>query len=256
MEIILVIDVGNTNIKFAVYQQEKQLSFHKVNTKEKHNFQKELSFVLNNGEIQPNCCVFVSVVPSINTQIQSALDALSIQTFVISTAIKTNLHFNDVVQNELGNDLLCMAAYSHHKFKTELLALSLGTASAIIHITGDGEIKHSLIFPGLKSGAKNLFESAEQLDEIDLDSHTELLALDTKSALKSGITYAYVGSIKYIIQEYKRLIHPDIVVVASGGMSSLVKQYCQEIDYCDRDLVMKGALYLYSLNRNENCTSK
>lgn len=249
MEIILVVDVGNTNIKFAIYQNNKQIAFHKIDTKIKHNFKKEIDFVLNNGELNPHKCVYVSVVPSIDKELIEAFKILNFKIFIVNTKIKTNIILNDIAKAELGNDLLCIAAYSYYFYQKELIALSLGTASAIIHIDKDGELKHSLIFPGLKSGAKNLFESAEQLDEIDLDNHTELLALDTKNALKAGIIYAYVGSVKYIIDQYRKLIHPQLLVIASGGMSKLVKQYCDEIDYCDRDLVMKGALYLYSINK-------
>lgn len=252
MEVVLVIDIGNTNIKFAIYQGQKQLLFDKVNTKCKNDYNQIIDNLLAKTKIKPCKCVFVSVVPSVETEILNSLKLKSIQIFIINTKIKTNLILNDIVKNELGNDLLCMAAYGYYLYKKELIVLSLGTASAMIHIDGFGEIKHSLIFPGLKSGAKNLFESAEQLEEIDLDNHTDILALDTKNALKAGIIYAYVGSIKFIINQYKKLINDQLIVIASGGMSKLIKQYCNDIDYCDRDLIMKGALFLKELNDENN----
>lgn len=246
---ILVIDVGNTNIKYAIYKGDEQIAFYKSNTKGNHNFLLEIKRILSMTTESVDECVYISVVPSFDSKIIAALVKLNISYFIINTNINTNLILSETVKSELGNDLLCIASIGYYINKEEMLALSLGTASAMMHIDDKGEVKHCLIFPGLKSGAKNLFESAEQLEEIDFTNDVSFLALNTKNALKSGIVYAYVGSIKYLIDKFKEIFNKNLFVIVAGGMSEFIKRYCEEIDYCDRDLVMKGGLYLYNLNK-------
>lgn len=250
MGLKLIIDVGNTNIKFAIYDGYEQVYFNFYQTRQDHNYLSYFNdiyakFKKNDIEV----VIYVSVVPSIDNELIEVIKKEELFLFEINTNLKLNIKINEIAKKELGNDLLCLAAFSYEIYKQDLLAISLGTASAIIHIEDDGSLKHCLIFPGLKSGALNLFESAEKLNKTNLEKPASILALDTENALRAGITYAYIGSIKYIIQEYKKELKKDFKVVVSGGFGSMIEKNCEEVDYYDRDLVIKGAMLLYEKNK-------
>lgn len=250
MGLKLIIDVGNTNIKFAVYEGFDQRYFNAYQTKQEHDYFsyfKDIYAQFKKDDIE--VLIYVSVVPSIDSELLEVIKKEKINLFEINTSLKLNIKINDVAKKELGNDLLCLASISYEIYKQDLLAISLGTASAIIHLEKDGSLKHCLIFPGLKSGAMNLFESAEKLCKINLEKPDSILALDTKNALRAGITYAYIGSIKYIVEEYRKELGTDFKVVVSGGFGKMIEENCEEVDYYDRDLVIKGAMLLYEKNK-------
>lgn len=246
----LVVDVGNTNIKFAFYKEFEQQHFISIPTRKDYNFKQELENIFKQVDLKDiTVTIYVSVVPSIDELFINELRAINLNVFVIDTSIKTNVILNQIAKKELGNDLLCLAAIGYYIFNQEFLAISMGTASALIHIDDSGTLKHSLIFPGLKSGARNLFDSAEKLEAIDISKPESILALNTNAALRAGIAYAYIGSIDYILRRYQQELDRDFLVIASGGLGQMVKDGCDIIDYYDRDLVIKGALFLYEYNQ-------
>lgn len=246
----MVIDVGNTNIKFVLFNQNQAVTFKVLNTKEENDFKSFLQDFLKDTEIKHiKAVIYVSVVERIDLLLKPTIKELGLKLFEINTNLKLNFKMSATVKQEIGHDLICLAYYAYHHFKSACLAISLGTASACVYLDDQGYLKYCLIFPGLKTGAYNLFSSAEKLKQINLEKVDTILAQNTEQALRSGIIYSYIGSIKYIIKEYQKELQTDFKVLLAGGLANLVGSYCDEIAYYHRDIVIQGALLIYEYNQ-------
>jgi type III pantothenate kinase len=59
--------------------------------------------------------------------------------------------------------------------------------------------------------------------------------------------FGAIGETKYIIERVKNEVLPEIKVIATGGLSNVMKKYA-DFDVCDPDLTLKGLAVLYGKN--------
>ncbi len=76
-----------------------------------------------------------------------------------------------------------------------------------------------------------------------------MIGQDTISAMQSGICWGYIDLIDGLVRRIKNEFGKPMKVVATGGVASLFEGASETIDYFDQDLVIRGLLEMYRLNR-------
>ena len=85
---------------------------------------------------------------------------------------------------------------------------------------------------------------------IELTSPKSVLGRNTETAMQAGIVYGFAGLVENIIKKIKfELGEEKVTVVATGGMSKIIKEEVSSIDFVDRTLTLNGLRLIYDLNQ-------
>lgn len=243
---LLAIDIGNSNIVLACVEEciTKTL---RINT---HPFLGvgEYKKILADFVESVNGAIVSSVVPSIDSIIKEAVeDIYNVEcAFVNSQSSDLEILLNN--PNEIGSDLLVTAVGALTKYNKTSIIVDLGTATKFTVVTTDKKFLGGAIAPGINSSFKGLFTSAEKLEEIEIINPTKVVETSTLACISSGMIYGYASMVDGMVERIKKEV-PNAVVVLTGGLATLIKDYLT-IEYIyDEYILIDGLKELYLKNR-------
>ncbi len=253
---ILVIDVGNTNITFGVYQGESlETSFHvmtqPIHTSDEYGMQ-IISMLELNGvhkdEIEG--VIIASAVPKLMHSLESAIKRyFDKRPLIVGPGIKTGISIVTENPKEIGPDLLVDAVAGYHKYGGPLIIVDFGTATTYIVINEKGEFTSGVICPGIRISAKALWEDTAKLPEVEIRKPRSILAKETIGSMQAGLFYGTVGQTEYIIEQIrKEMGRSDMKVVMTGGLGRLIGEGMKEEVTHDPSLTLDGLRILYEKN--------
>ena len=240
---LLTIDLGNTSIKMALWENARQVCF-SVNDSKQENYRGLiLNFLYRNNlkEEMIDDTIVSSVVPKATRILQQ--DILSLtgkKAILINPRNDYGLKIDTPNVDEVGSDLLVMCAYAYHVFHDELLVISLGTATVVSHVTKDGVFKHCVIAPGFGKIAETLWGNAAKLPEFQIKRTRTFLADNTVDAMNVGIYQGYIGSLRYMLAGLRTELGVRPRIVACGGFGKEVVRDIKEVEYYEADMVSSG----------------
>lgn len=244
---LLTVDIGNTNIVFGVFNENKLISKVRVDTHDEIAWQKAFS---NLNEL--DSASIVSVVPKVAGKLQEYLVSSGIDRERIKEVSplmeNTGVYFKGagVDPNELGADLFANAVANHHLFRKRVLSVDLGTASKFCVIEEDGLYKGTTIVPGMKLALDALLDQIPLLPRISFEPTGKIINTDTVSCLQSGIFYGYCSLVDELIRKIKKE-QGELFVVLTGGIGSVLHEFLQEVDEFIPSLTLQGAEILYRM---------
>lgn len=255
---ILVMDVGNTNIKMGVFDGEKNIKSFRVATDLRKTgdeygvivsallAQKGLSFADIDGVIMS------SVSPALNYTLEHMCRYfIGKDPIVMAPGIKTGLSIKYDNARELGSDRIVNAVAAVKKYGGPCIVVDFGTATTFSVVSGKNEFLGGAICPGIKTATDALVENAAKLPRIELEKPPCVIGRSTITNMQSGVIYGFIGLVENIVRMIKKeLGDDDVKVIATGGMSQLM-QYSDKktIDVVDRDLTLSGLKIIYDLNK-------
>ena len=254
----LVIDIGNTNTVFAIYEGLKskfqllksfRISSDLKRTPDEYSLIINQYFKLNDYDLNKLSGVAIaSVVPEILNNItifiKNYLDILLIKV----EANNLNIEIKIQNPNEAGQDRLINAfAIKKMKFDPAII-IDFGTATTFDVIGNGGAYLGGIIAPGVNLSIESLYKSTSRLPKISLKSlkneEDTLLGKNTTSAIESGIFWGYVCMIEGLINKLKKY-YPNSKVIATGGLSHVFKNNIRSIDIIEQNLTINGLAYFY-----------
>ena len=247
MENIFVIDIGNTNTVCGLYSNGDLVnSFRLSSDRDRTTDEYYVLFKSLNSEHKIDYIAVSSVVPIIGRTIESViLRYYNVPYIFVTGNTELGIKYNMTDPSFIGADLVVNAYAAWQKYKENCIICDFGTATTIQLIGSDGTFYGTIIMPGLTTAAYNLFEKAALLTNIQLEAPKELLGLNTRDALLSGIirghAFSIEGFVNSIMDNYSEL--GFITTIATGGVSNLVADHSQRIDIIDKTLTLDG-LYL------------
>lgn len=254
---ILVFDVGNTNIVLGVYQGKKLLNDWRISTdREKTSDEYGLIidqlFKYNKISIEDIEAVIISsVVPTL----MYSLQAMSIKYFkkeplIIGPGIKTGINIKYDNPKEVGADRIVNAVAAYEKYGGPLVVVDFGTATTFCAISKEGDYLGGVISPGIKISSEALFLRTAKLPKVELVKPKEVINKNTVSSMQSGIIYGYVGLVDYIVNRMKLEMPGEVkTVVATGGLSTLIASESTTITNVDKLLTLEGLRIIFEKNK-------
>lgn len=153
---------------------------------------------------------------------------------------------------EVGADRLVNGIGAYHLNRSNAIVIDFGTAITFDCISDRCEYLGGLILPGLQVSLGALSKKAAKLPQIDLHVPPQtVIGTSTISAMKSGVLYGYgamiEGLIKKVSEEMNRSGYPDPLIIATGGMASLLLDYSPSIQRVEPNLTLDGLNIIHQL---------
>lgn len=256
MEMILVIDVGNSNVVLGGVRGDEIVFEARVrtdSTKTSDEYCIDLKNILDIYGVdvkQVEGAIIASVVPQVVNTFQTAIRKLTGQkALVVGPGLKTGL--NIAIENpaQTGADLVvgCVAALKEHT--APLIVIDMGTATTIVVLDKNGALVGGSISPGVKISLDALTERTALLPGLQLDQPKKAIGRNTIDCMRSGIMLGAACMIDGLIDRMEEELGYKTTVIATGGIARFVVPMCRREIIYDKDLLVKGLATLYRDNK-------
>ena len=254
---ILVVDVGNTNITFGVYQGEKLCATFRMMSKTPHTSDEygvQIVDLLERNEIgreQLTGAIVASVVPNVmHALVGAVVKYVKLTPLIVGPGVKTGIRVITANPYEVGSDRIVDAVAAYEKYGGPVLVLDFGTATTYDYVTADGCFAAGITAPGIRTAARALWQEAAKLPEIEIIKPKTILAQETISSMQAGLVYGQIGQTEYIIRQVKKETGlKDMKVVATGGLGRIISAETDTIDIYDSTLTLDGLRIIYHKNK-------
>ncbi len=257
---ILVVDVGNTNITYGVFDGDELVSTFRMMSKTPRTSDEYgimIREMLKKNDIDrqkiEGICV-ASVVPNIMHSLLGGLSKYVNESILtVGAGTKTGIKIITEAPKEIGPDRIVDAVGAYVKYGGPILVLDFGTATTYDYITEKGEFAAGITAPGLRISAKALWEDTAKLPEIEIKKPKSIMAQETISSMQAGLVYGQIGQTEYIINQVKKESgREDLKVVATGGLGRIIADETDMIQVYDPMLTLEGLKFIYDKNRKKS----
>ena len=253
---ILTLDIGNTNIKTALFDGSDMKCYWRISTNRSMSSDEYgilLANLFQHNNMRMDCVTGImmsSVVPSVNFTIEHMCrNYFHMDPLMIAPGIKTGINIKYDNPRELGSDRIANAVAAYELYGGPCIFIDFGTATSFGCVSAKGEFLGGAICPGLKLSAEALVENAAKLPKFELVKPESAIGRSTITNLQSGIVFGHVGLVTYLIGRMREeLGAPKAKVVATGGLALLVSNESDVIDVLDGLLTLKGLRLIYERN--------
>lgn len=253
---LLVVDIGNTNLVLGVYQEKKlkchwRLATRLDQTGDEYAISIANLFHLADMPLKTVTGVIVaSVVPPIQSVVIRALKrSLDVPILIVGPGLKTSMPIRYDNPRDVGADRIVNAVAAYERVGGAVVVVDFGTATTFDLVGPQGDYLGGAIAPGLGLSMDALFEKTAKLPRIELIRPKKVVGRDTVSSMQSGLYWGYVGLVDSLID---RIIDESgfdpVEVVATGGLARLMAAESKKIEVIDEFLTLDGLRLLYERN--------
>lgn len=250
---LLTIDVGNTNITVGVFQGDDIRATFRITTKmPRTSDEYGMTFInlleqnkIKSGDIGD--VIIASVVPQVMHSLEgSIIKYFNIKPIIIEPGTKTGIRVATENPRQIGADRIVDAAAAYGLYGGPVFVLDFGTATTYDLVDKDGAFVSGVTAPGIRISARALWEDAAKLPEIEIKKPDSILGKDTITSMQAGLIYGQIGQTEYIIkQTIEQAAMGKIKVVATGGLGRIIANETDMIDVYDPNLTLKGMNLIY-----------
>jgi type III pantothenate kinase len=253
---LLAIDVGNTNTKFAVHDGSGWVGTWRSSTsstKTADDYAVWLAVALGFHRLRLDDltdCIISTVVPQAVFNLRNlARRHIGVEPLIIGepgTELKIDVKIPK--PSEAGADRLVNAIGAFVKHGGPAIVVDSGTATTFDIVGEDGSFEGGIISPGINLSLQALHTAAARLPRIEIRKPDKVIGTDTVGAMQSGVFLGYIELINGLIRRIQGEYGRPMTVVATGGVVSLFQGASDLIDHFDPDLTVEGLYEIFRRN--------
>ena len=244
---LLVVDIGNSNIVLGTYEN-KELKRHWRISTDRLRTGDEYGMLINNlfqfHQLQfkdVEAIIISSVVPSLIVPFSKMCERyFHIKPLVVGPGTKTGICIKYENPREVGADRIVNAVAAYHKYGGPLIIIDFGTATTFCALTEKGDYLGGAIAPGIGISSEALFQRTSKLPRIELKRPKSVICRNTVTSMQSGIIYGAAGQIDEIVRRMKEELGGEAKVIATGGLANLIAEVSSTIDAVEPFLTLEG----------------
>jgi len=254
---LLVLDIGNTNIALGVFEGEQLRATWRMATSVNQMADEYAALLLNllhhqgldaSDIKEASLC---SVVPPLTTTFVDLSERYFHTTpLVVGAGVKTGVRIRMDNPREVGADRIADAAAAHHLYGGSIIIIDLGTATTFGIVSKEGDYIGGIIATGIATAAEALFTRTAQLPRVELAHPNRVIGTNTVTAMQSGIIYGYASLVEGMLARIEKELGEKATVVATGGYAELIAKETAVIDKVNLDLTMIGLRLIYLMNKD------
>lgn len=257
---LLTMDIGNTNIKMALFEKEKMVGYWRLSSTRPYTSDEMgvlIAQLFHHDGLDPrqvDGIALSSVVPTVNFTVEHMCrDYFGLDPLTVAPGMKTGIDIRYDNPKELGSDRICNAVAAYTLYGGPCVYIDFGTATTFGALDQTGALLGGCICPGLKLTSEALVSGTAKLPHFELIMPEKVIGKTTVTNLQSGVLNGYVGQVIYLVNEIRKEMGcPDAKVIATGGMARMIAEKAGVIDHIDGLLTLKGLRLIYEKNRQKN----
>ena len=254
---LLVVDVGNTNIVLGVYDGQElkghwRISTDRVRTTDEYGVL-IMNLFLHDKTIDADDIdgvIISSVVPPLMPTLERVSRRyFKVEPIVIGPGTKTGMAIKYDNPREVGADRIVNAVAAYEQYGGPLIIIDFGTATTYCAVLENGDYIGGVITPGVMISAEALFQRAAKLPRIEVKDPGQVINRNTVQSMQSGMFYGYVGQVEGLVARMKAEMPEGVQVLATGVLAPLISAATDCIDHVEPMLTLEGLRLLYEKNR-------
>ncbi|MBP2026291.1 type III pantothenate kinase [Acetoanaerobium pronyense] len=253
---LLVFDVGNTNMVLGAYKGKELISSFRLGT-DKAKTSDEYGVIIRQLFEYENLSlnnvrdvIISSVVPEVMHSLENfSMKFCNKEPIIIGPGVKTGINIKYENPQQVGADRIVNAVAGFEKYGGPLILIDFGTATTFCAVSSKGEYLGGAISPGIKISSEALFQRASKLHKVEIAKPRGVIGKNTTWAMQSGIVFGYAGLVDNIVKMMiKELGEEDVKVVATGGLATLICAETSTVSIVDKFLTLEGLRIIYERN--------
>ncbi|NLW56586.1 MAG: type III pantothenate kinase [Firmicutes bacterium] len=275
---LLVMDVGNTEIVLGLFEGKEQVVDWKIATDQnktpdeygiiiqallRSHAQRQRGVRRGSVDLSPEsdapvmfaskltieAIILSSVVPTL-TNIFTTMSRtfFGLDPMVVGPGIRTGLSIVFENPKEVGADRVVNAVAAVKLYGAPVIVVDFGTATTFCAINEKREYLGGVIFPGLEIAAEALFLRASKLPRVGLEPPSRVIGKNTVNSIQSGLIYGYTDLVDGLIRRISTEMRCEPGVIATGGLSGIIAPYSRQIKLTNPVLTLEGLRIIYELN--------
>ena len=253
---LLAIDVGNTNTKFAVHDGTEwrgQWRSSTDSTRTADEFAPWIAQLLAFQDLKLNeisACIISTVVPQALFNLRNlSRRYIGKEPMVIGEdGLTLGIEVRIDKPNEAGADRLVNAVGAYIQYGGPAIVIDSGTATTFDIVAADGAFEGGIILPGINLSLQALHEHAARLPRVEIRDPGRVIGKDTVTAMQSGIYWGSIEMIEGLCRRIRGEYGKPLKTIATGGVASLFEGAFPTIDHFDQDLTSRGLLEIFRRN--------
>lgn len=248
----IVINIGNTNIRFGLFVDDNCdvswiINSKPYRTRDELYMQFLLLYQTYKVDVEKIDKIIIgSVVPQLTHDIVRAVERIhtdkKLKAILVDRETRSGVHAKS---KQMGTDIYANLVAAHNLYPgKKKIILDFGTALTASCLAENGETVGVIIAPGIITSLNSLVGQTAQLPEIELVRPKRVLGLDTVSCMQSGMVYGFLGMVEGFIDRINAEVNDNCFVIATGGVSHVYQPLTDKIHILDRLHTLKGLYYL------------
>ncbi|MFK7696886.1 type III pantothenate kinase [Paenibacillus sp. HJGM_3] len=253
---ILVIDVGNTNMVLGLYEGKTlkhhwRLATNRAATADEYGMMIYNLFQYAGIRFQDVDGVMISSVvpPLIYILEKMCAQYLQRKALFVGPGIKTGLNIRYENPREVGADRIVNAVAAIELYGPPLIVVDFGTATTFCYIDEKAQYIGGAIAPGISISTEALYQRAAKLPRIELVKPKSIVGRTTVTSMQAGIIYGFAGQVDGIVQRIEEENRTKATVVATGGLAELISGESRTIQIVNPLLTLQGLQLIYERNQ-------
>ncbi|HXV31116.1 MAG TPA: type III pantothenate kinase, partial [Sinorhizobium sp.] len=246
-EMLLAVDVGNTNLTLGVYQGNRLIAHWRLKTDAAQTVDgwgilfRNLFLFAKIEITEVRGIIVSSVVPQLDSSLeQMAAGYFRIQPLFVTSATDTGITIKTDNPAEVGADRIVNAVAAYTRYGGPCIAVDFGTAVTFDAISARGEYLGGLIAAGIGVSSDALFRRTARLPRIDVRLPARVIGTNTVAMLQSGLYYGTLGMMDGILERMLAELGPKTTVVATGGEAVVLCGASRYVKTIDEHLTLEG----------------